>query len=64
MNVNICYRTKDMPDTKIKVVQKSMTVKEAQIYYDKELKGKVIYCCLRYFDGWHYVIKKVLYDET
>lgn len=64
MNIELCYRTKDMPDTRIKVVQKQMTVKEAQIYYEKELKGKVILVYLRYFDKWKYTTKKVLYNET
>jgi len=64
MNVNLCYRTPDMPKNKIKVVRGRMTIKEAEEYYNKRLKGKVSYVYLKWFDGWHYKTHKVLYEEN
>lgn len=62
MIVIICYATKDTPLGKMQV-SKRMTVKEATLYYDQNLKDKVIFAYLRKFDGWHNRLYKWLKKE-
>jgi len=38
-----------------------MTIKEAEIYYKNKLQSpEITRVWVRYFDGWHYRVKKIL----
>jgi len=63
MRVQLCFKTPEMEEGKIKVVTEEMTVKKAELFYKGNLKGKVDLAYLRHFDGWRYVFVKYLYKK-
>ncbi len=61
MKVKVHWKTKDTPKGKVHV-SKEMTVKEAQKFYDENLKSTAIKAYL-ILDGWHSRIYKYLKKE-
>jgi len=61
MYVNLCWRTKDTEKGKI-YVSKRMTIKDAMLKF-KEIENTATRAYLRYFDGWHNRIHKILIDN-
>lgn len=60
MKVNLCYQLADNKNN-YKVINKLMTIKEAEIYYKNKLQSpEITRVWVRYFDGWHYRVKKIL----
>ena len=53
MNVKIAYIDADPPESKVRRT-KTMTIKEARIYYETYLKDKVTMASLIHFSGYHY----------
>lgn len=65
MRVELCVRTNDMPEGKIKV-RHCESVPEAMKAYKefKDLLGdKLVKAYLRRFEGYHYYTHKVLLEE-
>lgn len=62
MKVQLCWKTKDTKEGRIKV-SKIMTVKQARELYSKEIEPVAIKAYLRYFDGWNYILHKTLKRE-
>ena len=62
MTVQICFQK----ESKVFSLKKEMTVKEATHYYKEhfEKDSSVHKVWLRYFDGWHYQVKKILKSEN
>jgi hypothetical protein len=61
MYVELCYKTKDTPEGKIHR-SKRMTVKEAMVRY-VEIEPVATKAYLRHFDGWNWLIYRVLKEE-
>ena len=60
MKVNLCYQLADNKNN-YKVINKLMTIKEAEIYYKNKLQSpEITRVWVRYFDGWRYRVKKIL----
>ena len=63
MRVDLCFKTEDTPEGKIRIIAHFPTVKEAEAYYREMLEGKVTEAYLRKFDGWHHRVYKHLFRK-
>ena len=62
MIVQLCYRTKDMPEGQVRIF-KTMLMREARYVFENQIKNNPLLerAYIRYFNGYHYRIKANLF---